>query len=492
MNDWLIQQGIGNPQTGLMLGLLLGLLLAVVSAWIASKRGGQAEAGRLQPELEDRESRLEQAAKALAEAEQESAVLQSRAADREQHYREQILKLEAAEKRLSENFERLAGKIFEDRSEKLSELNTKQLDTLLKPLGEKLTEFRTTVENANKQETSQHEVMKEKIADLEKLNQRLHQDATNLSRALTTNVKAQGNWGELQLERLLELSGLQKGVGFSTQYSVTTGGGQRIQPDLVLHLPEGKSIVLDSKVSLVAWTRYMSVEGGGSENTGENTSDNGDEARAVALKEHVQSLRQHVKSLGEKRYAEIPELNSLDFVLMFVPIEAALIGALQADPELAEFGLRNKVALLSPTNFLATMRTVASLWSVHKQNANAREIARRAGLLYDKFAGFVENLQGVGERLRQAQQSYDDAFSQLSTGAGNLLRQTDMLRGLGARNTRELEQKLREQASQENPVLEVVPASAPLKEKVVKEKVAKERVVKEGMEEEGKAGAGED
>jgi DNA recombination protein RmuC len=296
-------------------------------------------------------------------------------------------------------------------------------------------------------------------------------------------VKAQGNWGELQLERLLELSGLQKGAGYSTQYSVTTEGGQRIQPDLVLHLPESKSIVLDSKVSLVAWTRYMSIEGGTSENAGENR----DEKRAAALKEHVQSLRQHVKSLGEKRYAEIPELNSLDFVLMFVPIEAALIAALQADPELAEFGLRNKVALLSPTNFLATMRTVASLWSVHKQNANAREIARRAGLLYDKFAGFVENLQAIGERLRQAQQSYDDAFSQLSTGAGNLLRQTDMLRELGARNTKELEQKLREQASQENPVLEVVPASAALKEKV-----AKERVVKEGMEEEGKARAGED
>ena len=161
---------------------------------------------------------------------------------------------------------------------------------------------------------------------------------------------------------------------------------------------------------------------------------------------------------------------------MFVPIEAALIGALQADPELAEFGLRNKVALLSPTNFLATMRTVASLWSVHKQNANAREIARRAGLLYDKFAGFVENLQGVGERLRQAQLSYDDAFSQLSTGAGNLLRQTDMLRELGARNTKELEQKLLEQASEQSPTLEVIPVSAEVEEKA----------------EQGKAGEGEE
>ena len=468
MNDWLIQQGIGNPQMGLMLGLLLGLLLAVVSAWVASRRSGRAELGRLQPELDALDVRLEQAAQALAESERENAVLQSRAADRERHYHEQVRKLEEAEQRLSENFERLAGKIFEQRSEKLSELNTKQLDALLKPLGEKLTEFRNTVENAHKQETAQHEVMKEKIGDLEKLNQRLHQDATNLSRALTTNVKAQGNWGELQLERLLELSGLQKGIGYSTQYSVTTEGGQRIQPDLVLHLPESKSIVLDSKVSLVAWARYMAIAGGAGENAGENS----DEARAAALKQHVQSLRQHVKSLGEKRYAEIPELNSLDFVLMFVPIEAALIGALQADPELAQFGLRNKVALLSPTNFLATLRTVASVWSVHKQNANAQEIARRAGLLYDKFAGFVENLQGVGERLRQAQLSYDDAFGQLSTGAGNLLRQTDMLRELGARNTKELEHKLLEQAREESPALEVVPAGA--------------------AKEEGKAGSGQD
>jgi len=447
MNDWLIQHGIGNPQMGLMLGLLLGLLLAVVSAWVASRRSSKAELSRLQPEIDALDARLEQAAQTLAESEQENAVLQARAADREQHYQEQILKLEAAEKRLSENFERLAGKIFEDRSEKLSELNTKQLDVLLKPLGEKLTEFRNTVEKANKQETAQHEVMKEKIGDLEKLNERLHQDATNLSRALTTNVKAQGNWGELQLERLLELSGLQKGVGYSTQYSVITEGGQRIQPDLVLHLPEGKSIVLDSKVSLVAWTRYMSIEGGGAED---------EEKRGAALKEHVQSLRQQVKSLGEKRYAEIPELNSLDFVLMFVPIEAALIGALQADPELAEFGLRNKVALLSPTNFLATMRTVASVWSVHKQNRNAQEIARRAGLLYDKFAGFVENLQQIGDRLRQAQQSYDDAFGQLSTGTGNLLRQTDMLRELGARNTKQLDQTLADQAREESPALTVV------------------------------------
>jgi DNA recombination protein RmuC len=415
MNEWLITQGINNPLTGALVGLLVGLLFAIVLAWFLSRR----------------------AARALAESEQGSAVLQTRLADREQHYREQIEKLEEAEKRLSENFERLAGRIFEERSEKLSDLNTKQLDAVLKPLAERLGEFRNTVESAHKQETAQHQVMKEKIGDLEKLNKRLHEDATNLSRALTSNVKAQGNWGEQQLERLLEISGLQKGKEYSTQFSVTSDSGQRIQPDLVLHLPEDKAIVLDSKVSLLAWTRFQACE-------------DDEEGRSQALREHIQSIRQHIRNLGEKRYAEVPELNALDFVLMFVPIEAALIEALQADPELPEFALRNKVALLSPTNFLATMRTVASVWSVHKQNRNAQEIARRAGLLYDKFAGFVENLQQVGDRLRQARQSYDSAFGQLSKGAGNLLRQTEQLRELGARNSRQIDQKLVEQAAEES------------------------------------------
>jgi DNA recombination protein RmuC len=205
-----------------------------------------------------------------------------------------------------------------------------------------------------------------------------------------------------------------------------------VQPDLVVHLPEAKSIVLDSKVSLSAWVRYQSA--------------NSDEMRDAALKEHVQSIRQHIKNLGEKRYSELPGLDALDFVLMFVPVEAALIAALQADPELTMFALNHRIALISPTNFLATMRTVASVWAVHRQNRNAHEIARRAGMLYDKFCGFVENLQKLGDRLRQAQESYDDAYGQLSTGAGNLVRQTEMLRELGARNTKQLEAGLVEQS----------------------------------------------
>jgi len=425
MNDWLTAQGIDTPQTALLLGVLAGLLVGVALAWWLSRRGVAATEARLQPAIADLEQKLESARVALTDAEKEAAVLRARNEDEARHFQAQVEKLEQAEKRLAESFERLAGRIFEERSEKLAQLNTRQLDGLLKPLSDKLSEFRTTVESSHRAETAQHEVMKAKLGELEKLNERLHEDATNLSRALTGNVKAQGNWGEQQLERLLELSGLRKGVEYSTQFSVTTEGGQRVQPDLVLHLPEGKSIVLDSKVSLVAWTRYQAA---------------GDDAeRQAALAEHVASLKQHVRGLGEKRYGEIPELDSLDFVLMFVPIESALIGALQADPALAEFALRNKVALLSPTNFLATMRTVGSVWAVHRQNSNAQEIARRAGLLYDKFVGFVENLQQVGDRLRQARESYEAAFGQLSTGAGNLLRQTELLRELGARNSKSLD-----------------------------------------------------
>ena len=218
MNEWLIQQGISRPQTGLVLGLMVGLVLAVLAAWLASRRGAAGAEAALGPRLEDLESRLEETLAALAEAEKQNAVLETRNSEQLQNFRQQLAQLESAEKRLGENFERIAGKIFEQRSEKLTDLNSRQLDALLKPLGEKLTEFRNTVEHSHRTETAQHEVMKAKLGELEKLNERLHEDANNLSKALTSNVKTQGNWGEQQLERLLELSGLQKGKEYSTQY----------------------------------------------------------------------------------------------------------------------------------------------------------------------------------------------------------------------------------------------------------------------------------
>lgn len=433
MNDWLLAQGISTPQAGVWAGLLLGVVLAVLMASWFSRRASLAERIRLEPEAARLEQKLEQLRMELADTNQQNAQLQTRNEEREHSFKRQIQQLEQAELRLSENFERLAGRIFEERSEKFTDLNRRQLDTLLSPLGEKLTEFRNTVTETHKQEVAQHHVLQARLKDLERLNERLHEDATDLTQALSNNVKAQGNWGEQQLERLLELAGLQKGQDYSTQFSVTTDSGQRVQPDLVVHLPEARSIVLDSKVSLAAWIRYQSAAT--------------DEHRDIALKEHVQSIRQHIRNLAEKRYAELPGLDALDFVLMFMPIESALIAALQADSELPVFALNHRIALVSPTNFLVTMRTVASVWAVHRQNRNAHEIARRAGLLYDKFCGFIDNLQKLGERLNQAQQSYDEAFGQLSTGAGNLVRQTELLRELGARNTRQMEASLSDLSS---------------------------------------------
>ncbi len=382
MNPILAELGITTPALGLMVGLLIGLLLVVIFSWLASSVARR---------------------KAIEESGQ-------------------------SEQRINDSFERLAGRIFEERSEKLSQLNEKQLETVLKPLGEQLNDFRRTVTQTHRDETAQNRVLQEKLKQLEQLNMRLHDDATNLTKALTSSAKAQGNWGEQQLEKLLELAGLQKGREFHTQVSVVSDSGQRIQPDLVLGLPEGKAIVMDSKVSLTAWLRYQSEE---------------DEAlRPDHLKAHISSIRQHIKSLGEKRYSEVPDLNALDFVLMFVPIESALIEALQTDPELPAFALEHKVALLSPTNLLATLRTVGSVWAIHRQNTNAQEIAGRAGRLYDKFADFVTALQQIGDRLRQAQDSYQTALTRLSSGSGNLLRQAEMLRELGARASKQIDPAL--------------------------------------------------
>jgi DNA recombination protein RmuC len=359
-------------------------------------------------------------------------VLAARAEEQQARFQSEKTALETAEKRLTEAFERLAGKVFDERSQRFTELSEKQLDTLLKPLTKDIETFRKRVDETHVEEQKSHAQLRERLGHLETLNQRLNEEAHNLTRALTADVKAQGGWGEQQLERLLELSGLRRGEHYHTQYSVTGRGGERLQPDVVLMLPENRTIVLDSKVSLTAWTRLQAAAD--------------DAAREVELVDHVRSIRAHIDGLAAKNYTGVEELNALDFVLMFIPVEAALIAALHHDPTLPEYALKKRVALLSPANFLATVRTVASVWMVHKQNTNARDIAERAGLLYDKFHGFVDNLKNVGMRLDQAQKAYENAFGQLSTGSGNLVRQAQLLSDLGAKHSKQLEENLLERA----------------------------------------------
>lgn len=429
MNDTLY----GFDPASLALGLVAGLLLTVVAAWAAWRRGARAEGARVQPELDALRAALEASRAAVAEGEREAAVLTARMEEQQAHFRRERAGLEEAEKRLTESFERLAGKVFDERSRRFTELSEKQLGELLKPLTKDLQTFRSRVDETHGEELKAHAALQERLRSLEGLNERLNEEARALTRALTTDVKAQGSWGEQQLEKLLELSGLRRGENYHTQFSVTGPAGERLQPDLVLLLPEGRTIVMDSKVSLTAWTRCQAA------------ADEG--AREVELGEHVRSLRAHIDKLAGKNYSGVEELRALDFVLMFVPIEAALIAALHRDPTLPEYALKKRVALLSPANFLATVRTVASVWMVHKQNTNAQDIAARAGLLYDKFVGFTENLKQVGARLDQARQAYKSAFSQLSTGHGNLVGQAEKLRALGARHSKQLEDGLIDRAA---------------------------------------------
>jgi len=432
MNEWLTQLDINSVIIGLFAGLLLGLIAAIGAARSARRKGAEAEIERLLPANSELEAGLKAREEELAEIQRTLAITETRLEEQQQHHQAEKASLEEAEKRLSESFERLAGKVFDERSRRFTELSEKQLSGLLKPLTKDLETFRSTVDKNSREDIRQHAALQEKLKQMEGLNERLHKEAQSLTRALTHDVKAQGNWGEQQLERLMELAGLVKGEHYYTQVSALGNNGERLQPDFVLKLPENRSIILDSKVSLTAWTRYQSED---------------DEARRdVLLAEHVGSIKTHISGLGKKNYPDVEELNALDFVLMFVPIESALIAALQSDPTLPEYALKHRVALLSPANFLATVRTVASVWRVHKQNTNAQDIARRAGLLYDKFVGFTENMKGVGMRLDQARKSFDEAYNQLSTGAGNLVGQTEKLSKLGARHARQLDAGLVEKA----------------------------------------------
>lgn len=428
MLDWLATL----DRESLIAGLVAGLVLCLIGISLAVRLARNSERQRLQPGLDELERQLSEREGEFNEASRELAVTQTRLEEQQRHFTEQKTSLVEAEKRLTESFDRLAGKVFDERSKQFTDLSEKQLGGILKPLVKDLEQFRDTVDQSSKEDIRQHAALQERLKHLEGLNERLNEEAHNLTRALTMDVKAQGNWGEQQLERLLEMAGLKKGEHYHSQYSVTGRDGERLQPDLVLLLPEGRTIVIDSKVSLTAWTRFQAAEDAAQ--------------RDGLMAEHVQSIRKHIDDLSAKNYPGAEDLNALDFVLMFVPIESALIAALQTDSTLPEYALKNRIALLSPANFLATVRTVASIWQVHKQNTNARDIAQRAGLLYDKFVGFVDNLRQVGSRLEQARKAYDDAYSQLSTGAGNLVGQTEKLSLLGARHAKQLEAGLVEKA----------------------------------------------
>ena len=344
-----------------------------------------------------------------------------------------IQALNEAKEALTNQFKNLANEILEDKSKRFTEQNAASLDAILKPLQTKLTEFKEQVSNTYGNEARERHALKSEIERLANLNLKMSDETRSLTQALKGDSKVQGDWGELVLESILESSGLRKGEEYVVQDSHTQSDGSRLQPDVVIKLPEGKSLVVDSKVSITAYARHT-------EATDEDLAEK-------ELAAHIQSLRQHIQGLSGKNYSSLYGIGSVDFVLMFVPIEPAFLLALKTAPNLYQEALTKNIVLVCPSTLMATLRTVAHLWRQDHQNRNALEIAKQCGNLYDKFVGFVDDLEKLGQRLDQAQTSYHDAFNKLKTGKGNLIRSAEKVRELGVKPSKNLAAPLIESSS---------------------------------------------
>lgn len=345
---------------------------------------------------------------------------------------EKLGALNEAREALADQFKNLANQIFEEKGAKFVQQNQATLDILLKPLGERLKEFQSRVEETYDKESKQRFSLQHEIHKLLELNNKISQDAVNLTNALKGDSKKQGTWGELVLERILESSGLQKGREYDVQVSFDAEDGGKVQPDVVVHLPENKHVIIDSKVSLTAYEAYSSAED--------------DATRAVELTRHVDSVRRHVTLLSQKNYQSLYGIGSLDFVLMFMPIESALSIVERGDKDVFLEAFGKGVMIVSPTTLLISLRTIAGIWRYEYQNRNAQELVRQCGALYDKFVGFVGDLEDVGKKIDAARGSYDDAYAKLRSGKGNLIRQAERIRKLGVKPNKVLPQQLADSA----------------------------------------------
>ena len=360
------------------------------------------------------------------------AALSAELKEQQDNHQQRLSDLQGSRDELRAQFAELAGKIFDEREQRFAETSQQQLGQLLDPLKERIQSFEKRVEESYQQEARERFSLGKELQRLQQLNQRLSDEATNLTRALK-GQKTQGNWGELVLERVLEHAGLEKGREYHTQVSLKSADGERFQPDVLIQLPGDKQVVVDAKVSLTAYQQFIAAED--------------EPARQQALKQHVLSLRNHLKGLSLKDYQRLEGLHSLDFVLLFVPIEAAFAVALQADPGLFQEAFDQHIVIVSPTTLLATLRVIDSLWRQERQSQNAREIAERAGALYDKFVAFIQDLDEVGARLQQLDKAYAGARNKLCAGRGNIISRVENLKLLGARASKSLPADLLEQAA---------------------------------------------
>lgn len=370
-----------------------------------------------------------------SEKDQLSIELTRRNADFEnlrQRSDEQKAEVEKLQERFQKEFENLANKILDEKSNKFTNQNKENLDAILKPLQEKIKSFEEKVENTQKESVGMHASLKEQLLNLKELNQQMTAEATNLTRALKGDSKMQGNWGELVLERVLEKSGLEKDREYFVQQNFQREDGTRVMPDVVLHLPDSKKMIIDSKVSLIDYERYVNAT---------------EEERPLYLKAHVNSIRKHIEQLSTKNYQDLYDIESPDFVLMFIPIEPAFAVAINDDNSLYNKAFEKNIVIVTPSTLLATLRTVDSMWSNEKQQQNALEIATQAGRLYDSFVNLTEDLLKVGNQINTVQNSYGTAMKKL-TGKGNLISRVENLKKLGAKAAKNIDDKLLKRAEQ--------------------------------------------
>ena len=396
-------------------------LVAEKSAWIKTEAD-------LRNRLALHEQALQQQRMDTGKLEQQLAALQAETAQERMQQKEKMDLLDLARNTLSQQFKLLANEIMEEKSKRFTEQNKENLGALLSPLQERIQAFSKQVQDTYDKDSKERLTLEVELRQLKELNNRLNQDAVALTRALTGGQnKTQGIWGEMVLERVLENSGLHKGREYRVQVSAQQEGeegSQRYQPDVVIDLPEGKQLVIDAKVSLNAYTRYMQAED--------------DTSRELELKAHILSLKTHIKSLSEKRYQDLYQLNTLDFVFMFVPVEPAYLLAVQQDMVLFNEAFEKRIMIVGPSTLLATLRTVASIWRHEYQNQNAQEIARQSGAMYDKFVGLVDGLEKLGKQINQSRDSWDNAMKSLRDGRGNLLTRAEKLRQLGIKANKKM------------------------------------------------------
>ena len=382
---------------------------------------------RLQTEKETIRSERERLAMALSRKESDFDHLQIR----QQEQKQEIADLQA---KFTKEFENLANRIFDEKSTKFTAQNKVNLDQLLNPLQEKIQNFEKKVEDSHKESLLNNVTLRQEIINLTSLNEKMSQETVNLTKALKGDSKMQGNWGELVLERVLEKSGLEKDREYFVQQAHTDPQGNRVFPDVVIQLPDGKKMIVDSKVSLTAYEKYANEEDSN--------------LKASHLKEHVNSIRRHVEQLGDKNYHDLYQIESPDFVLLFIPIESAFATALNDDATLYNKAFEKNIVIVTPSTLLATLRTIDSMWANQKQQENAFEIARQAGALYDKFEGFVTDLLRIGKKIDESKSEYEGAMNKLRDGKGNLITSVEKLKKMGAKAKKSLPEQLLKEIEQ--------------------------------------------